>query len=75
MPGYGTLDYRQDRVLTKENCSRATWNALPFLMPEHVSDNRKNSAEGDGLYYSGIWQELVIKESDGLLDWVKSILS
>ena len=73
--GYGTLDYRIDRVLTMENQSRGLWNELPFLMPEHVYGNRKNCAKGEGLFYNGIWQELVIQESDGLLDWVKSIIS
>ena len=43
-------------------------------MPEHVYGNRKNAAKGDGLYYAGIWQELVIEESDGLLDWAKSLI-
>ena len=75
LPGYGTMDYRTDRVLTMENMPRGTWAAKPFLMPEHVYGNRKNAAKGDGLYYAGIWQELVIEESDGLLDWAKSILA
>ncbi len=75
LPGYGVLDYRQDRVLTMDGQSRGTWNAWPFLMPQHVCGSRKNSAKGAGLYYSGIWQELVIYESPGLIDWVKEILS
>lgn len=75
MKGSGTLDYRRDRVLTMEGKKRGTWNELPFLMPEHVYGKRKNSAKGNGLYYSGIWQELVVYESDGLLEWVKSIIA
>ena len=74
LPGYGTLDFRADRVLTMENMPRGTWNAKPFLMPEHIYGERKNAAKGDGLYYAGIWQELVIEESDGLLDWAKSLI-
>ena len=72
--GYGTLDYRKDRVLTMEGKSRGTWNDLPFLRPEHTYGKRKNSAKGEGLYYSGIWQELVVYESDGLIEWVKSVI-
>ncbi len=72
--GVGLLDYRKDRVLTMKNCNRGTWIPYPFLMPEHISDNRKNSSKDGGLYYSGIWQELIVYESDGLMDWVKSIL-
>ena len=72
--GYGTLDYRTDRVLTMDGKPRATWNAYPFLLPEHIYGKRKNRATGAGLYYCGIWQELVINESDGLVNWVKSII-
>ena len=74
LKGYGTLDYRQDRVLTKKDSTRATWNEYPFLMPEHIKANVKNSAKGEGLYYSGIWQEMVVEESPGLMEWVKSII-
>ncbi len=74
MKGYGTLDFRKDRVLTKEGCTRATWDEYPFLMPEHIAANVKNSAKGAGLYYSGIWQEMVVLESPGLLEWVKKVL-
>ena len=72
--GCGTLDYRRNRVLTMEGKGRATWNEYPFLMPEHIYGQRKNAAKGQGIYYNGIWQELVVYESEGLLDWVKSII-
>ncbi len=78
--GYGTLNFRRDRVLTMENKSRATWNPYPFLMPEYVYGNRKNSSD-HGLYYAGIWQELVIYPDQmpepikkQLFDWVETIL-
>ena len=73
--GFGTLDFRKDRVLTKEGCTRAVWNEFPFLMPERILANVKNSAKGAGLYYSGIWQEMVVEESPGLMEWVKQILN
>ena len=57
-----------------EGMGRATWNEYEFLMSEHVSGKRKNSAKGEGLYYSGIWQELVINESEDLMEWVKKII-
>ncbi len=75
MKGYGTLSFRKDRVLTMEGQNRATWDALPFLMPEHVYGNKKNSARDRGLYYAGIWQELVIYESEGLTEWVLGLLT
>ncbi len=75
MPGYGTLNYRKDRVLTMKNKGRATWNEYEFLMPEHVYGNKKNSAKSGGIYYAGIWQELVVYESAGLIEWAKQLLS
>jgi len=72
--GYGVLDYRKDRILTMEGKSRGVWNEYDFLMPEHIYGKKKNSAKGGGLYYCGIWQELVVYESDGLIEWVKDIL-
>ncbi|MCH5339779.1 MAG: hypothetical protein J1E03_13435, partial [Acetatifactor sp.] len=72
--GYGTFDFRKDRVLTMEGRGRATWNEYPFLMPEHVYGNKKNSAKGSGLYYSGIWQELVVYESEDLIKWAKKLI-
>ena len=74
LPGVGTFEYRKNRVLTMENCNRGTWIPYPFLMPEYISDKRKNSSKDGGLYYSGIWQELVVYESEGLMDWVKSVI-
>ncbi|MCR5204023.1 MAG: hypothetical protein K6E47_03120 [Lachnospiraceae bacterium] len=73
--GYGTLEYRQDRVLTMKGMSRAVWNEYKFLMPEHIRENRKNSAKEKGLYYAGQWQETVVYESAGLRDWVKKVIT
>lgn len=75
LKGYGTLDYRQDRVLTMEGKGRATWNNYSFLGPEHVYGHKKNSAKDGGLYYAGQWQELIVYESEGLMEWVKKIVS
>lgn len=77
LPGFngcGTLDYRMDRVLTMKGKNRGTWNAYPFLQPGHVYGNRKNAARGKGLYYNEIWQELVVYESEGLIEWARSII-
>lgn len=74
-PGYGVLDFREDRVLTMEGRNRGTWRELDFLCPQHVYGHKKNAAKGGGLYYQGVWQELVVRESENLLSWVKSILN
>ena len=76
MKGYGTFDFSKKRVLTKEGCSRATWIKHPFLEPEHVYGKRKNSAKSstEGLYYAGIWQELIVYESPEIIEWVNEII-
>ncbi|MBQ9031964.1 MAG: hypothetical protein IJ106_11020 [Parasporobacterium sp.] len=74
MKGWGTLGFRKDRVLTMKGMKRGTWNPFPFLLPEHVYGNKKNSATNGGLYYGGIWQELVIYDSEGLIEWVNKLL-
>ena len=43
-------------------------------MPQNTYGKRKNAAKERGLYYSVIWQELVVFETEGLMDWVKSII-
>ena len=58
----------------QEGHTRALWNEYPFLMPEQIRSKVKNSAKGEGLYYSGIWQEMIVNESPGLMEWVKQII-
>lgn len=80
MKGYGTFDYSEKLVLTKPGCSRANWSKYPFLEPEHIYGKRKNSSKiylngvQDGLYYAGVWQELIVYESPEITDWVTEII-
>ena len=75
IPGWNTLGFRKDRVLTMEGKKRGTWKSLPFLLPEHVYGKKKNSSRNGGLYYCGIWQELVVNESKGLAEWAMEVIS
>jgi len=72
-PGCGVLPYSIARVLTKKGANKATWIYNPVYAPNAVVGNRKN-AVSDGIYYSGIWQELGLKESDAATQWAKSVL-
>ena len=75
MPGAGVLKYREDRVLTAKDCTKATWIKRPIYDVDAVFGNRKNSSKiADGLYYSGIWQELGLHESPECEEWAKSII-
>lgn len=73
LPGYGTLDFREDRVLTKEGFSRGIWEEHSFLLPYNLVIPRKNCS-AKGIYYSGIWQELLLKDNAELDRWVDTIL-
>jgi len=73
-PGYGILNFAKNRVLTLENCSMGTWKEIPALMPTNIVSKRKNSANGKGIYYKGIWQEMVLKENDESESWAKNVL-
>jgi hypothetical protein len=76
-PGAGVLKFSERNQLTLPGHSRAIWKKQPFYMPEKVTNaNRKNSDHsGAGLYYAGIWQELVLAESAESIDWAQSIIS
>lgn len=76
LAGFGVLPLRDDRVLTKKNKNAATWVEHDFLMPQNIMGTRKNSAkDGDGLYYAGQWQELVIKPNTQAENWAIGLIS
>ncbi len=75
MPGCGTFRFSENRVLTKpDQPKRATWKEIPALMPENIVSRRKNSALNGGLYYSGIWQEMILQENALSEEWAKSMI-
>jgi hypothetical protein len=74
--GAGLLNYEEKRVLTLKGAKKATWKVNEVYDTDHIYGNRKNSAKNkdEGLYYAGIWQELVLKESENCLEWAKNII-
>lgn len=75
LPGFGVLSYREDRVLTMEGKSMATWKPYEFLMPDSLVSRRKNKAKDGGIYYQGQWQELILKENEEAESWARGIIS
>ena len=75
-PGSDILRISENCQLTLPGHSRAIWKKQLFYMPDRVLNaNRKNSDNtGSGVYYSGIWQELVLEESKSATDWAKSVI-
>ena len=54
---------------------KATWKNHEAYNLNNIESNRKNSAKnGIGIYYAGIWQELVLKENAITEEWAKSML-
>lgn len=75
MKGYGVLSYNHKRVLTNYGATAADWKDKEFLQPQHIiGSQRKNSSKTNGLYYQGIWQELVFNASDDATIWIKDII-
>lgn len=73
-PGCGLFNYDTKRVLSAENRPKATWKYQKAYDVMNVSAERHNSAKDEsGIYYAGIWQELVLKENTISEDWAKSL--
>lgn len=45
------------------------------MVKDNIECNRKNFAReaDEGVYYAGIWQELVLKENQISEEWAKSL--
>ena len=71
--GYGTFKFSEEKILTLSGKTRATWKEISALLPDNISRNVKNSAKNEGIYYSGQWQELVLKETAISEKWAKSL--
>ena len=76
MPGAGLLPFDIKRVLTAENCNKATWKYNTVYDPKHILSDRKNQAKNSrkGIYYKGIWQELGLKETEACRNWAESVV-
>lgn len=80
MPGYGIFSYDKKRVLTMPGKTKAIWKKQKAYDVDNINkinnrDNkRKNSAKDPkGIYYAGIWQELVLKDNNDSEKWAKSM--
>ena len=77
MPGAGILPFAQKRVLTLQGAAKATWKYDPVYEPANLLGcTRRNNAKNptQGIYYTGIWQELGLKPSPACDSWCKNML-
>lgn len=73
LPGCGLLRFAQERILTKPGASKATWRRNPAYAPGAIIGTRKNMSSS-GVYYSGIWQELGLKQSAVASNWARRMI-
>ena len=80
MPGYGIFSYDKKRVLSMPEKPKATWKQEKAYDVDNINkinnrdSKRKNSAKDpEGIYYAGIWQELVLKDNKVSENWAKSM--
>ncbi|MBU0996930.1 MAG: hypothetical protein KKE16_02680 [Firmicutes bacterium] len=76
LDAYGILKFRKDRVLTKENYSKANWIKNPVYDEGSVIGNRNNKSKdkNTSVYYQGQWQELGLEETKECENWAKKII-
>ena len=73
MNGCGILDYRRDRVLTKDGYSRQYWDLPQFFKEVNISYNAK-SWQQDIFKSAGRGQEFVMEATPDILNWVEQII-
>lgn len=74
-PGYGTLKYSSQRVLTKPGLSRSKWSILDWFHDVSISHHSKESFK-DGYFQSAcIGQEFIITANDEAINWARQIIS
>lgn len=71
--GCDLLNYRFDRVLTKEGMSRRFWDLPSFFKNMEIS-HHPNPWKDDYFVSAAIGQEFVMEANPDLIEWVKQII-
>jgi hypothetical protein len=71
--GCNLLDYRPNRVLTKEGMSRRFWDLPSFFKNVKIS-HHPNPWKNDCFVSAAIGQEFVMEANSDVLEWVKHII-
>ncbi|MDR0594494.1 MAG: hypothetical protein LBG60_14845 [Bifidobacteriaceae bacterium] len=75
LPGAGTLDHRQDRVLTAPGRTTSRWKLLPWMDRAHISYHTSKALRGDHFQSTARGQEFVVEENAEVLKWALGILN
>lgn len=74
LKGCGLLNYRKDRILTKDGLSKGRWN-LPEFFKEVEISYHPNPWKDNYFQSADKGQEFVMDSTPEILTWVKNILS
>lgn len=75
-PGYGTLDFAPERILTKVGCPRSYWENKPWLdNSKQLSNVHCRNIGNNCLTYIGQWQELVFDLDPSTIPSVRKIIT
>ncbi|MEX2803633.1 hypothetical protein AB3329_00755 [Streptococcus sp. H31] len=73
LSGSGVFQLSENKILTMPGATRSVWKEIDALSPDNLRGSHKNSARNGGIYYSGIWQEKVLKENALSEEWAKGL--
>lgn len=73
LSGCDVLNFRRDRVLTKDGMSRRYWDLPDFFRKVDISYNAKSWQE-DCFKSAGRGQEFVMDATPEIIDWIKQII-
>ena len=72
--GYGTFNYSDEIVLTKDLYSCTKWNLPAFFKDVTISFHNADCFKPDYFQSRSRGQEFVISESQNVTDWAKKII-
>jgi hypothetical protein len=74
LPGAGRFMFNDKLVLTKRGLSRSKWDLPECFKEAEISYHSKSSWKEGYFQSAAIGQEFVIKDNDGVEEWVKSLI-
>ncbi|WP_349407404.1 hypothetical protein [Pseudalkalibacillus sp. SCS-8] len=73
-PGYGTFNFHERRVLTKQGMNKSCWD-LPDIFKDRSISYHKPSSWKEGYFQSvARGQEFVVESDESVLQWAKELI-
>ena len=74
LPGGGTFNYNETRVLTKKGRNKSMWELPDFFKNLNITYHKNESFINDYFQSAAKGQEFVIQEDPKLSEWVKEVI-